>query len=131
MSSHSDTLSWFRANQSFLFLLNDACLAEKQQPEQGEKLMPNTLIMFGFFIYRINSCSYSYPDLSRTRWLLNISKIYTKKISYQNRMESLIVSLDIHVSSIMMFVILHCFNLLYFSQIYIRKKVPVLSNHSL
>ena len=26
-----DTLFWFRDNQSLLFLLNDACLAEKQQ----------------------------------------------------------------------------------------------------
>jgi hypothetical protein len=31
MSLHSDTLVWFRANQSLLFLLNAACLAEKQQ----------------------------------------------------------------------------------------------------
>ena len=31
MSPHSDILSWFRANQSLLFLLNAACLAEKQQ----------------------------------------------------------------------------------------------------
>ena len=33
MSLHSDTLFWFRANQSMLFLLYDACLhvAEKQQ----------------------------------------------------------------------------------------------------
>jgi hypothetical protein len=31
MSLHSDTLFWFRANQSLLFLLNDACLSEKQQ----------------------------------------------------------------------------------------------------
>jgi hypothetical protein len=31
MSIHSETLFWFRANQSFLFLLNAACLAEKQQ----------------------------------------------------------------------------------------------------
>jgi hypothetical protein len=31
MSLHSDTLSWFRTNQSLFFLLNDACLAEKQQ----------------------------------------------------------------------------------------------------
>ena len=31
MSLHSDTLSWFRANQSLLFLLNDACLLEKLQ----------------------------------------------------------------------------------------------------
>jgi len=30
MSSHSDTLSWFRANQSLLFLLNAAYLVEKQ-----------------------------------------------------------------------------------------------------
>jgi hypothetical protein len=30
MSPHSDTLSSFRANQSLLFLLNAACLAEKQ-----------------------------------------------------------------------------------------------------
>jgi hypothetical protein len=31
MSVHSDALSWFRANQSLLLLLNDVCLAEKQQ----------------------------------------------------------------------------------------------------
>jgi hypothetical protein len=31
MSLHSDILFWFRANQSLLFLLNAAWLAEKQQ----------------------------------------------------------------------------------------------------
>ena len=31
MSPHPDTLSWFRADQSLLFLLNAACLPEKQQ----------------------------------------------------------------------------------------------------
>jgi hypothetical protein len=31
ISPHSDTLSWFQANHSLLFLLNAACLAEKQQ----------------------------------------------------------------------------------------------------
>jgi hypothetical protein len=31
MSLLSDTLFWFRANQSLLLLLNAACLAEKQQ----------------------------------------------------------------------------------------------------
>jgi len=31
MSPYSDTLSWFRANQSLLFLLSAASLAEKQQ----------------------------------------------------------------------------------------------------
>ena len=30
MSIHSDTLSWFRANQLMLFLLNDVCLGKKQ-----------------------------------------------------------------------------------------------------
>jgi hypothetical protein len=30
MSLHSDTLFWFRANQSLLFLLNPVCLVEKQ-----------------------------------------------------------------------------------------------------
>ena len=31
MSPHSDTLSWFRVNQSLLFLLNVVCLAERHQ----------------------------------------------------------------------------------------------------
>ena len=31
MSPHSDTLSWFRANQSLQFLFNAACLTERQQ----------------------------------------------------------------------------------------------------
>jgi hypothetical protein len=31
MSLHSDPLFWLRANQYFLFLLNAACFAEKQQ----------------------------------------------------------------------------------------------------
>jgi hypothetical protein len=31
MLPHSDTLSWIWANQSLLFLLNTACLTEKQQ----------------------------------------------------------------------------------------------------
>jgi hypothetical protein len=31
MSPYSDTLSWFWANKSLLFLLNAAYLAEKQQ----------------------------------------------------------------------------------------------------
>jgi hypothetical protein len=30
MSHHSDTLSWLRAIQSLLYILNGACLAEKQ-----------------------------------------------------------------------------------------------------
>jgi hypothetical protein len=51
MSHHSDILFWFGADQSLLFLLNAACLAEKQQ-------IPN--IVFGLtrpelkpMIYRI------------------------------------------------------------------------------
>jgi len=51
MSLHSDTVSWFRANQSLLLLLNAACLAEKQQPDQEEKLVPIIFIVFGFFLF--------------------------------------------------------------------------------
>jgi hypothetical protein len=54
MSHQSDTLSWFLANQSLLFLLNADCLAENQQPDQGEKLVPNTFIMFSI-IRELNS----------------------------------------------------------------------------
>ena len=48
----SDTLSWFRSNQSLLFLLNTACLAEKQQililwsliwPDRGSNPRTTTL----------------------------------------------------------------------------------------
>ena len=31
MLLHSDTLSWFQANQSLLLILDVVCLAEKQQ----------------------------------------------------------------------------------------------------
>jgi len=108
-NTYLDTLSWFRVTQSLLFLLNAACLAEKQQPDQGEKLVPNTFIMFFFylFIYRIKSCSYSYPDLfSRTWWLLNI---YKKNIVLKSNGKfgsEITWPLDIPVSSLMMFVIL-------------------------
>ena len=55
MSFHSDTLSWFRANQTLLLLLNQVnavCLAEKQQipilqslvwPNQGSNPRSTTL----------------------------------------------------------------------------------------
>ena len=52
MSPHSDTLSWFRANQSLIFLLNAACLVEKQQipillslvwPDRGSNLRSTAL----------------------------------------------------------------------------------------
>ena len=40
MPPHSDTLSWFRVNhQCLLFLLNVACLAEKQQIPISESLV--------------------------------------------------------------------------------------------
>jgi len=34
-----------------LLLLNAACLAEKQQPDQEEKLVPIIFIVFGFFLF--------------------------------------------------------------------------------
>jgi len=53
MSLRSDTLFWFRADQSLLFLLNAARLAAKQQ-------MPN-FIVFGFTRPRLE------PTFYRTR----------------------------------------------------------------
>jgi len=50
MSPHSDTLFWFQVNQSLLFLLNAACLAEKQQ-------MPS--IVFGLTLSGFESTFYS------------------------------------------------------------------------
>jgi hypothetical protein len=40
-----------RANQSLLFLLTAAFLAEKQQQDQGEKLVPNSFIIFFFYFF--------------------------------------------------------------------------------
>jgi hypothetical protein len=51
MSLHSDTLSWFRANQSLLLLLNAACFVEMQQ-------IPILLLLLKdrnvFVVYRMN-----------------------------------------------------------------------------
>ena len=49
MLPHSDTLSWLRANQYLLFLLNAACLAEKQQ-------IP--IVVFGFTWLRLELSIY-------------------------------------------------------------------------
>jgi hypothetical protein len=43
MSLHSDTLFWFRANPSLLFLRNAACLAEKQQIPILESMIEPTI----------------------------------------------------------------------------------------
>jgi hypothetical protein len=53
MSLHSDTSFWFWANQSLLFLVNTACLAEKQE-------IP-ILIVFGLTRTGLN------PTIYRTR----------------------------------------------------------------
>jgi hypothetical protein len=99
MLLHSDTVYWFR-DQSLLFLLNVVCLAEKQQPDQGEKLVPNTFIMFGdIFIYRIKSCSYSIKSI--------VSKLngkFDRVITWP---------FNISVSSFIMFVILHFWQIIH------------------
>jgi hypothetical protein len=63
--------------------------------------------MFVFLIYRIKSCSYSYPNFfSRTWWMLNI---YKKKIVSKSngKFDSVITwALNIPVSSLMMFIYL-------------------------
>jgi hypothetical protein len=54
MSLHSNTLFRFRANHSLLFLLNAACLAEKQQisnsenPEKRLSFFKNKLVIPAF-----------------------------------------------------------------------------------
>ena len=129
MSPHSDTLSWFRANQSLLFLRNVACLAEKQQPDQGEKLVPNTFIMFVFLFTELNSVQIHTPTCfpgSDDCWIF-IKKIVSK---LNGKFDS-VITWPFDITSRMMFVVLHFFNLSYFSQIYIGKDVPILSNHSL
>ena len=41
-------------DQPLLSLFNAACSAEKQQPDQGEKLVPNTFIIFVFLFTGLN-----------------------------------------------------------------------------
>ena len=43
MLPHSDTLSWFRANQSLLFLLNAACLYRRSNKYQFYSLWFDTI----------------------------------------------------------------------------------------
>jgi hypothetical protein len=66
MSPHSDTLSWFRDNQTWLFLLNAACLAQKKQipilwslvwSDRGSNprstaLEASTLVIFSSYVFR-------------------------------------------------------------------------------
>ena len=59
MSLHSDTLSWFRANQYLLFLLNAACLAEKQQ-----------LPIYNLWFDTTGARTHDLPHSRRSRWPL-------------------------------------------------------------
>ena len=71
MSFHSDTLSWFRDNQSLLFLLNAVCLVEKQ-PDQGSNPWFTTLepanhytidaVKYSFIINRNQNTDNGYSD---------------------------------------------------------------------
>ena len=65
MSLHSDTLFWFQANESLLYLLNAACLAEKQQipilksvvwPDRGSNPQSTTLEANTLIITEDKSC---------------------------------------------------------------------------
>ena len=58
MSLHSDTLFWFRANQSLLFLFNAACLADKQQ-----------MTIFSLWFDPTGARTHDLPHLRRTRYL--------------------------------------------------------------
>ena len=69
MSLHSDTLSWFRASQSLLFLLNAACLAETQQIE-SPYVLPIQIILIMLKI-NIIRCK-----ISLFMFILNFSLMY-------------------------------------------------------
>ena len=94
MSPHLDTLSWFRAKQSLLFLLSAACLVEKQQINSIHGYGPFIVIVNKIHIDNLNNsnkiissfhfnttrfnCIYSANSLSRTSlWLMwrNQSKL--------------------------------------------------------
>ena len=77
MSPHSDTLSWFWANQSLLFLLNATCLAGKQQ------------IPILYSLVWPDQCLNPYLPHSRwARWPLGITPLmwYLRHISIVNRL---------------------------------------------
>ena len=59
MSPHSDTLSWFRANFSLLFLHNDVSLAEKQYH------------FYSLWFDLIGTLTYDLSHSRRTRWPLH------------------------------------------------------------
>jgi hypothetical protein len=73
ISLHSDTLSWFRANQSLFLLLNAACLAEKQQYQ-----------FHSLWFDQIGARSHDLPHSRRARYPLHhrCCKIYWKFIIY-------------------------------------------------
>jgi hypothetical protein len=59
MSPHLDTLSWFRAKQSLLFLLSAACLAEKQQINSIHGYGPFIVIVIKINIDNLNNSNKS------------------------------------------------------------------------
>jgi hypothetical protein len=67
MSLHSVTLFWFRTNQSLLFLLNAACLAEKQQIHTHTHTFSSFLftrllfsaILYDKIVFFLFSCAFS------------------------------------------------------------------------
>ena len=72
MSLHSDTLFWFRAKQSLLFLLNAACLAEKQK--------------YQFYSLWCDQTGAQTHDLPHSRQLSSIckSKLFTNNYTFSS-----------------------------------------------
>ena len=66
MSLHSDTLSWFQANQSLLLLLNVVCLVDKQQiPIVVFDLFQGELVLKPTIYYTQSKHSDHYTPLMR------------------------------------------------------------------
>ena len=100
MSLHSDTLFWFRANQSLLLLHNDVWLAEKQQiqvlyslvwPDRGSNpwytaLEANTLtITPPMWLYNINAQTF----FKESRNLIGTAILGINKTLQTNKMNIL------------------------------------------
>ena len=87
MLPHSDTLSWFRANQSLLFLLNAACLARSNtyqfysstiyhtRGEHGLKCICMSLFYVTFWITYLHVYIYSW-----NQWVDRLLQLTTLKM---------------------------------------------------
>ena len=81
MPLHWDTLFWFRGNQSFLLLLNAACLGEKQH-----------ILIQCLWFYPTEVQTYDLPRSRWAQWILVVSWLLDGKIESVIKLKHLIVA---------------------------------------